>query len=381
MNAIEVKNLSKEFILDHFKHKTLKERIISSFHGRKEVFKALDNVSFSVGKGEFFGIIGNNGSGKSTLLKILANIYPTTKGEVKINGKLSPFLELGVGFVMELSAWENIFLYGSLLGMSEKQIKERIDDIIAFSELEKFIDTKLNKFSSGMLVRLAFSTAIQADFDILLLDEVLAVGDYNFQMKCQDVFSSLKQKGKSVVFVSHDLAAIMHYCDRTMLLEKGKKIACGNPREINKKYLEMNLSDAAKTSAQPSASRYIKKLELLSKIGKPQKIFKTGEEIGLKVNFDHDAGETNFSVDVFNQDNLWISGINTKIDQAQVNKYINQRYFEVKYSGLKLATGKYRINVGIWDKESRKLDESHIDFRFISNSNDYGVYNLDHKWI
>ncbi|MFA4930952.1 MAG: ABC transporter ATP-binding protein [Patescibacteria group bacterium] len=235
--AIKVENLTKEFVLDHFRHHTLREKLISSFRGRREVFRALNDVSFEINQGEFLGIIGNNGSGKSTLLKILANIYVPTAGSVTINGKLSPFLELGVGFQPELSAWENIFLYGTLLGMSEKQIREKIDDIIAFSELEKFIDTKLNKFSSGMLVRLAFATAIQADFDILLLDEVLAVGDYGFQRKCQQIFAKLKTVGKTIVFVSHDLEAVKQYCDRVLVLADGQLARSGLAAEICDYYI------------------------------------------------------------------------------------------------------------------------------------------------
>ena len=183
-NAIVVKNLSKRFVIPHEKISTLKGAFISFFKKKDyEVFDALKDVSFEVKKGEFFGIIGRNGSGKSTLLKILAGIYVPNKGSVKIHGRISPFLELGIGFNPELSGRDNIYLNGTVLGLTKKQIDEKFNDIVAFSELERFIDQKLKNYSSGMSVRLAFSVAIHANRDILLMDEVLAVGDSNFQSK------------------------------------------------------------------------------------------------------------------------------------------------------------------------------------------------------
>jgi len=239
MNSIQVKNLTKEFQLYHQQHYTLRDRILHGFGRRKETLKVLDDVSFTIPRGEFVSIVGRNGCGKSTLLKILANIYQPTEGQVIINGRLSPFLELGVGFQMELTAWENIFLYGSLLGMSEAEIKTKVDDIIAFSELDKFIDTQVKNFSSGMVVRLAFSTAIQADFDILLLDEVLAVGDIGFQQKCKDKFKQFKQNNKTVILVSHELGSILEFCQRCILLENGRIIKDGQPDQVIKEYQQL----------------------------------------------------------------------------------------------------------------------------------------------
>ncbi len=220
--AIQVKNVSKTFKIPHEKIDTLRGVFVSGLKKTGyEKFKALDAVSFEVKKGEFFGIIGRNGSGKSTLLKILAGIYHPDEGEVKINGRISPFLELGIGFNPELSGRDNIFLNGTVLGLSEKQIKEKFDEIVAFSELKRFIDQKIKNYSSGMQVRLAFSVAIHANRDILLMDEVLAVGDGSFQKKCYAYFNKIKGK-KTVIFVSHDVESMKKFCERTMVLNEGK---------------------------------------------------------------------------------------------------------------------------------------------------------------
>src|ERR1035437_3747290 len=187
--AISVKNVSKRFVIPHDKASTLKGAFVNLFHDNgSEVFDALKDISFEIKKGEFFGIIGRNGSGKSTLLKILAGIYTANTGSVKINGRISPFLELGIGFNPELSGRDNIYLNATVLGLTEKEIDKKFDSIVAFSELERFIDQKIKNYSSGMSVRLAFSVSIHANREILLMDEVLAVGDTNFQSKCLEEF-------------------------------------------------------------------------------------------------------------------------------------------------------------------------------------------------
>lgn len=243
-NAIVVKNLSKRFVIPHEKISTLKGAFISFFKKKdNEVFDALSDISFEVKKGEFFGIIGRNGSGKSTLLKILAGIYVPNKGSVKINGRISPFLELGIGFNPELSGRDNIYLNGTVLGLTKKQIDEKFNDIVAFSELERFIDQKLKNYSSGMSVRLAFSVAIHANRDILLMDEVLAVGDINFQQKCLEKFEEYKAQGKTIILVSHDIGAVEKYCDRAMLIRNSEIQGIGNAREIVEKYKEQSELD------------------------------------------------------------------------------------------------------------------------------------------
>lgn len=205
-----------------------------------DIQKVLDNISFDINKGEFFGITGRNGSGKSTMLKILAGIYSPTKGDVHIKGKLTPFIELGVGFNPELTGRENVFLNGALLGFSRKEMLKMYDEIVEFAELEKFMDQKLKNYSSGMQVRLAFSIAIRAQSDILLIDEVLAVGDINFQNKCIAVFEEIKRRGTTVVFVSHDMEAVRRFCDRVALIQDGKLVRIGDAQKVIDDYLTIN---------------------------------------------------------------------------------------------------------------------------------------------
>jgi ABC-type polysaccharide/polyol phosphate transport system ATPase subunit len=231
--AVEAVGVSKTFRLPHEQRTTLKEHFLHPFHRVTfETQRALEDISFAVPHGEFFGIIGPNGSGKSTLLKILAGIYRADSGSVRIDGLLSPFIELGVGFNFELSARDNIRVNGTLLGLSRRQLDARFDEIVDFAELHRFVDQKLKNYSSGMLLRLAYSIAIQVEFDILLLDEVLAVGDESFQAKCFATFQSMRDAGKTVVFVSHDLSSVERFCDRVLLLETGTIRALGNAAEV-----------------------------------------------------------------------------------------------------------------------------------------------------
>lgn len=236
--AIKVENLSKCFLIPHKITDTFRERLIRFEWKKKyEVLEALKDISFEVKQGEFFGIIGRNGSGKSTLLKILAGIYTPGQGKVSINGQVSPFLELGVGFNPELSGRDNVFLNGTILGLSMREIKARFDSIVAFTEMERFIDQKLKNYSSGMQVRLAFAISIHVDSDILLMDEVLAVGDGPFQKKCLAEFTRYKNEGKTVILVSHDISTVRQSCDRVMLLGNGEIIKTGNAEEVCNEYV------------------------------------------------------------------------------------------------------------------------------------------------
>src|SRR5918999_323731 len=201
---------------------------------------AVDEVSFDVAPGEFFGIVGRNGSGKSTLLKCLAGIYEADDGHTIVRGRLSPFIELGVGFNPDLTARDNVIINAIMLGLTRKEARERFDEIIAFAELEDFIDLKLKNYSSGMSVRLGFSVAVQADADVLLVDEVLAVGDAAFQRKCFDEFERMRREERTILFVTHDMNAVERFCDRAMLLEAGRLLEIGAPDEIARRYSEVN---------------------------------------------------------------------------------------------------------------------------------------------
>jgi ABC-type polysaccharide/polyol phosphate transport system ATPase subunit len=237
--AIKVVEVSKTFLIPHEQRARLKEYFAHPLrrttYERNEALKA---VTFDVARGEFFGIVGRNGSGKSTLLKILARIYRADRGVVQVNGKLSAFIELGVGFNMELSARENIEINGLLLGLTPRQIEERFDEILAFAELERFVDQQLKNYSTGMLLRLAYSIAIQVPFDVLLLDEVLAVGDASFQVKCFDTFETMRRDGKTVVFVSHDLDSVERFCDRALYLNDGTVQCIGETKDVVEVYRE-----------------------------------------------------------------------------------------------------------------------------------------------
>jgi ABC-type polysaccharide/polyol phosphate transport system ATPase subunit len=231
--AVEVKNICKSFEIPHDTRYTVKQQLFYMLSRNTfEKFTVLNDVSFEVEKGDFFGIIGRNGSGKSTLLKILAGIYTPDSGRVIRHGEMAPFLELGVGFSQDLSGRDNIFLNGIILGLTRAEVKRKFDEIVAFSELEKFIDQKLRNYSSGMFVKLAFSVAIFVNKDILLMDEVLAVGDKYFKEKCLNELNRLKQSGRTIIFVSHDMNTVAEHCNKVLLLQKGKIAAIGDPDEV-----------------------------------------------------------------------------------------------------------------------------------------------------
>lgn len=241
-NAVEVRNIKKSFYLPNHKNDSIKRAITQAFKKKDKggnTFNALNGISFDIEKGDFFGILGRNGSGKSTLLKIIAQIYQPTSGSVKTQGKVVSFIELGVGFKPELSGRENVYLNGALLGFSRKEIDAMYDDIVEFAELEKFMGQKLKNYSSGMKVRLAFSVAIRAKADILILDEVLAVGDAAFQKKCNDYFKTLKDEHKTVILVTHSMGNVKEFCNKAIVIEKGKIAFEGGAEEAAEAYMNL----------------------------------------------------------------------------------------------------------------------------------------------
>jgi len=244
--VVSVEAVSKEFRLPHEQINTLKERALHPFRRpSSDRLHALEDVSFAVEQGEFFGIVGRNGSGKSTLLKCLAGIYRVDRGAIRMRGRLSTFIELGVGFNPDLAARDNVLINGIMLGLTPKEALRRFEQIIAFAELEEFVDLKLKNYSSGMQVRLAFSVMSQVDADILLVDEVLAVGDAAFQQKCFEVFQRMKEQGKTILFVTHDMSAVSRFCDRAVLLERGRVELIGAPDTVGARYLQRNFAHGA----------------------------------------------------------------------------------------------------------------------------------------
>ncbi len=388
--VIKVINVGKTFRLPHEKNTSVKGTIINFWRQNRtyEKQKALKNISFEINKGEFFGIVGRNGSGKSTLLKMLAGIYSPTNGTIHINGKLTPFIELGVGFSPELSGRENVFLNGALLGFNRKEMMNMYNDIVEFAELERFMDQKLKNYSSGMQVRLAFSIAIRAKGDILLLDEVLAVGDEAFQQKCYDYFDKLKAENLTVVLVTHDMYVVEKYCNRALMLDSGMVTLDGNPDKVATAYLKSNLEQISGQifkDNQQSINKTWK--ELGYKIDIKHKDydehvsneFKTGEEICISLSWTNDQIQ-NVGVALRKKSGELIFATNTILEKIPLrNMKIN---YKLK---LDIEPGKYAPMIGFFGKTDRDV------FQLIENGNDFivsgsdkrdwrGLALLKHKW-
>ncbi len=250
---IEARNLEKTFRIPVHRINSFKERAVHPLATAEyRELRALRGISLDIHRGEFFGIVGRNGSGKSTLLKVLASIYRADAGTIRMAGRLAPFIELGVGFDLELTARENVVLNGVMMGLSRREARRRLDAVLDFAELDDFVELKLKNYSSGMVVRLAFAVMVQADADIMLIDEVLAVGDAAFQQKCADTFRRLRDEGKTIVLVTHDMASVESYCHRAMLIEEGAPTYSGEPGEVAQRYLKLNFKHA-REQAEPRA--------------------------------------------------------------------------------------------------------------------------------
>jgi ABC-type polysaccharide/polyol phosphate transport system ATPase subunit len=415
--AISVKNVSKTFRIPHEKVSSLRGAAVNAFKGNKgfEEFKALDDVSFEVKKGEFFGIIGRNGSGKSTLLKILAGIYQTDKGSIKIDGRISPFLELGIGFNPELSGRDNVYLNATVLGMSKKEIDKKFDSIVAFSELERFIDQKLKNYSSGMQVRLAFSVSIHANREILLMDEVLAVGDSNFQQKCLNTFKKFKKDGKTIILVTHDMGTVLNFCDRAILLNSGKNIAYGKTDSVMQEYSLVNISNLEEIEEKEKETQN-ESCQIFKEKEKTEKRWGTGEANVLDVElFQQDAkGElreknilisgkllifrVNFkNIDKIedpvlglgihlNENDQYCFALNTYLDKVKItSEQIRRGFIEIEIPSLALNNGDYYINVIIGDKFlnfNNPIDfVSKIKTFTVKNrTQKEGLFNIKHNW-
>lgn len=292
--AIAINHIYKSFDIPENKMNSIKQIFVSAGRGlRRKRQDVLKDINFDIYKGEFIGIVGRNGCGKSTLLKLLAGVYSPDSGSVDVKGSLTPFIELGVGFNPELSGRDNVFLNGALLGFTRKEMEAMYEDIVDFAELQGAMTKKLKNYSSGMQVRLAFSIAIRANSDILLLDEVLAVGDAAFQQKCYNYFVQLRQQRQTVVFVSHDRTAVERFCDRAVLLEDGVIVADGDPKAIYEEYFkdehivsEEEPEDPIGREVEANIAK-ISKVTTLGKGGKPQKVFTPMDEsVALRLEVD-----------------------------------------------------------------------------------------------
>lgn len=338
--AIEVKNVSKDFILPHKKRGTLKSFFLNPFSNfENERQHALSNASLEIKEGEFFGIVGKNGSGKSTLLKCMAGVYTPEKGHIEVNGSIVPFIELGVGFNPELSGRDNVFLSGSLLGFSRQETNNMYEEIVEFSELEKFMDQKLKNYSSGMQVRLAFSIAIQAKGDILLLDEVLAVGDNAFQQKCFNYFEDIKDEKRTVVFVSHSMDAIKRFCAKAVYMKEGKIIKEGTPSDIADVYTLENL-----VSGNDKRSEQEKNYINVKVVGK------TPKSVKLRFNYKYGGNE-----DLFIGLSVLRNGVSVAEITTDKNKQLKpESRTEYTLDDTFLNPGVYSIGGGLFKTKNKE---------------------------
>jgi ABC-2 type transport system ATP-binding protein len=392
--AISVQHVNKTFRLPHEKAASIKNVVVNFYRRNKsyETQRVLNDVTFDVYKGEFFGIVGRNGSGKSTLLKLLAEIYTPDNGSITVNGRLTPFIELGVGFNPELTGRENVFLNGALLGFNRKEMVAMYDDIVAFAELEKFMDQKLKNYSSGMQVRLAFSIAIRAKSDILLIDEVLAVGDVTFQEKCFDVFRKIKKEGRTVVFVSHDLAGLQEFCDRCVLIDRGEQVDIGATEKIVMEY-ETRMAGgttpikAEAQSDRPGSGQYrMQKVEVRSVTGESAPTIKEGEPFSVLVKYkQHDSVEGLIcGIGINDADNVSIMGPNTQESGLKLTEVDlgGKGVIEATFDTNALSPGVYTVTVGLFNgKGSSPYDfwSSAATFKVIGKAR-HGKITIQPTW-
>jgi ABC-type polysaccharide/polyol phosphate transport system ATPase subunit len=321
--VIEARGLQKTFRIPHKQVDSLKERISHPFaHRSYRELRALRNVSFDVHQGEFFGIVGRNGSGKSTLLKILSSIYRADAGTIRVAGRLAPFIELGVGFNPELTSRENAVLNGVLMGLSRREARQRLDSVLDFAELREFVDLKLKNYSSGMMVRLAFAVMVEADADIMLIDEVLAVGDASFAQKCLDVFAAKREAGKTLVLVTHDMATVQGFCDRAMLIHDGELLYVGDPEEAALRYFRLNFASADEDNGRPAPGGVpdvnARLIDAWLERGSGERVdnVEQGDPIGLNVIFEarHELRNPVFSFHFLNADGAQVFGFNRTLE-------------------------------------------------------------------
>ncbi len=413
--AIDVNNITKSFKVFLDKGSQLKERLLFRKRSRYEERKVLRGISFQVKKGEAIGLIGHNGCGKSTTLKLLTKIMYPDSGTITMKGRVSSLIELGAGFHPDMSGRENIYTNASIFGLTKKEIDARLDDIVSFSELEEFIDNPVRTYSSGMYMRLAFSVAINVDADILLIDEILAVGDANFQAKCFNKLREIKAHGTTIVIVSHSLGQIEQICDRSIWIHEGLIRAEGPPKEIDLEYLDFmgqKLQESTRKELeekQPeeqedsgaenepeeeespeekkrwgSGAARIKRIKAYASDGAEQRIFRTGESILFRLDYSvkEKVPDAVFGIGIFNRDGVQCYGTNTRIDKLPEFSLEKSGTAEISLDRVELLPGEYLIDFAIETGDGIPVDYFREAYKIemISNTGDVGVARIAHKW-
>lgn len=415
LNVIEVNNVSKSFKVYYDKGYSLKEKVIFWKRNRHEVRQILNNISFSVKKGESIGLIGRNGCGKSTLLKMLTKIYYPNGGSIKINGRVSSLIELGAGFHPDMSGRENIYINASIFGLSRKEIDNRIESIIDFSEIRDFIDNPVRTYSSGMYMRLAFSVAINVDADILLIDEILAVGDANFQAKCYAKMKELKASGITIVLVSHGMQSIVEFCDKCLWIEHGVVKEYGTTEEVSSHYLTY-MSDERVMQSLNEQDREALKAELARRARLKEKIIqidehhygtqdakftsilvldkgnkefnklKVGDSFSIKMDFELKRNNIKpiVTLSLANvESKSLVYSCDTKNDNVKLNIKNGKCHVEYHCKDLPLRGGKYILRIGLFDSVNRTpLDfyTQYKEFNIVSSEKSEGTFLIKHTW-
>lgn len=401
----------------------LLQRSIAKEMRPQETFQALNNVSFSVPKGSTFAVVGRNGSGKSTALKLVAGITKPTSGTVSVSGRISALIELGAGFHPEISGRENVFINGIMLGLTKAEITERFDEIVEFAELKEFIDAPVKTYSSGMYMRLGFAVAIHVDPDVLLVDEVLAVGDEGFTHKCLDKFSEFKRRGKTILLVTHSLGLVERFCDDCVWLDHGEKRAQGDPKRVIGAYLldvesaeEGYLAQAdAKVKEEVAAEQppavveddaveetgpenmfqanegrwgsggvAITGVTLRDKTGEAGHVFHTGEpmSVELALKSDKPCDDFVFGIAIFNTDGTCVYGTNTDIEEYDAVSLTGESKVTFAVEAMDLVEGTYKLDVAVHKKDGAPYDYHRLlyTFRVKSRTKDAGIYRPRHHW-
>jgi ABC-type polysaccharide/polyol phosphate transport system ATPase subunit len=392
--AIVAKDVCKSFQIPVHRRTTLKERVLHPFARiPSRELHAARNVSFSVRDGEFFGIVGRNGSGKSTLLKLLTGIYRPDSGEVRIEGRVSPLIELGVGFNTAMAARDNVIVNGTLLGLSRSQVVSRFDEVLEFAGLTEFEDLPLKNYSSGMLMRLAFSISIHVDGDVLLLDEVLAVGDSGFQDKCNETFRQLKKEGKTIVLVTHSMDAVRRFCDRAMLMEEGRVVELGDPDTIAELYYDTAAREPGagprvdtRTTRHGDGTANIRAVWVEDDEGTRGRMFKQGGHLTIcaDVEFERAFEEPRFAFVIRSEDGRNVFSKATRKDDvrgltvAPGDRLLVRFRFENR-----LGVGTYEITPGVADSDKNQWADARKNFSAFTIGGDAwdgGLLNLEHEF-